>query len=74
MTQVNKKVKLQLVGLDGNAFELMGAFHARAKKENWTPEEIKTVLDEAMSSNYEHLVATLMDHCEDPNEDEEDYL
>jgi hypothetical protein len=59
-----KKVKLQLVGLDGNAFSLMGAFSRQAKKENWTQEEIKEVLDECKSGDYDHLLETLVDHCE----------
>jgi hypothetical protein len=57
----NKKVKLELVGLDGNAFALMGAFQQQARKEKWTPEEIKQVLDECRSGDYSHLLATLME-------------
>ena len=61
---VNKRVKLSLVGRDGNAFMLIGAFRRQAKKEHWTDDEIDRVTDEAMNGNYSHLVATLMDHCE----------
>lgn len=65
MTQiVNKKVNLNLVGLDGNAFSLMGAFQRQAKKEGWSKDEIKAVLDEATSDNYDYLLRTLDDHCE----------
>ncbi len=59
-----KKVNLELVGLDGNAFSLMGAFRKQARKEKWTPEEIKGVLDECQSGDYNHLLQTLMAHCE----------
>lgn len=58
-----KKVNLKLVGLDGNAFILMGAFRDQAEKEGWTEEEIDTVIEEAMSSDYNHLLATLIKHC-----------
>jgi hypothetical protein len=71
---VNKTVNLQLVGLDGNAFSLMGAFQRQAARENWTDAEIKAVLDECMSGNYEHLLYTLAQHCEpttDIDDDEE---
>ena len=69
----DKKVKLTLVGLNGNAFALMGAFQNAAKREGWTKDEIKFVLDECMSGDYNHLLVTLMDHCEDVNsEDDED--
>lgn len=61
---VEKKIKLKLAGLDGNAFSLMGAFANAARKEKWSKEEIDTVLDEAMSGEYNHLVATLAAHCE----------
>lgn len=58
-----KTINLELEGLDGNAFSLMGAFSKQARKEGWTPEEIKTVLDEAQSGDYNNLVSTLMNHC-----------
>jgi hypothetical protein len=58
-----KKVNLELVGLDGNAFSVMGAFQRQARREKWTKEEIDTVLQEAMSSDYNHLLATIAKHC-----------
>jgi hypothetical protein len=61
MNVPNKKVKLKLVGLDGNAYALMGAFQRQARKEKWTPDEIKMVLDECLSGDYDHLLATLME-------------
>jgi len=61
-----KKVKLKLVGLDGNAFAVMGAFQQQARREKWTTEEIDTVLQEAMSSDYHHLLATIAKHCVNP--------
>ncbi len=61
-----RRVKLRLVGLDGNAFALMGAFQRQAKKEKWTTEEIDAVLDDCRSGNYDHLLCVLMDHCEEP--------
>src|SRR5215204_306154 len=57
--QFNKKIKLDLVGLDGNAYSLMGAFQKQARREGWSAEEIKSVLDEAKSGDYAHLVTTL---------------
>jgi hypothetical protein len=58
-----KKVNLDLTTVDGNAFFLMGAFSNQAKRQGWTKEEIDSVMKEAMSSNYNHLVATLQLHC-----------
>lgn len=69
MATATKKIKLQLVGLDGNAFVLMGAFSRQAKKEGWTREEINAVLDDAKSGDYDNLLRVLMEHCEDPDDE-----
>lgn len=73
---VNKKVRMKLVGMDGNAFSILGRFSAQARKEKWTEEEIKKVREEAMRGDYDHLLGTIVDHCEDPDEteDEEDEM
>lgn len=60
----SKKVSLQLEGLDGNAFALMGAFSRQARREGWTPQEIESVLAECRSGDYDHLLQTLMAVCE----------
>lgn len=59
---VKKKVGMQLVGLDGNAFSLMGSFSKKAKRQGWTPDEIKVVIDECQSGDYDHLLTTLSNH------------
>ena len=66
-----KKVNLTLVGLDGNAFNLMGAFTKQAKRELWTKEEIDAVLKECMIGDYDHLLVTLMEHCDEEDRDDE---
>lgn len=60
-----KKVKLSLVGVDGNAYSIMGTFRQQAKREGWTQEEIDAVIDEATSDDYNHLVSTILKHTED---------
>lgn len=69
---VNKTVKLTLVGLNGNTFNLMGAFRKAARRQGWTENEINKVLDECKSGDYDHLLVTLMNHCEDGDGNEED--
>ena len=64
----NKQVKLTLVGLDGNAYSLMGAFSQAARQQGWTKEEIKVIIDECTSGNYDHLLVTLMEHTEEEDE------
>jgi hypothetical protein len=60
---VDKTVKLRLIGVDANAFSLMGAFQCQARKEGWSKKEIDTVINEATSGDYDHLLRTLSAHC-----------
>jgi len=60
-----KKVKLTLIGLDSNAFAIMGAFQKAARRQGWTQEEIKKVLDDAKNGDYDHFLSVIMNHCED---------
>ena len=59
-----KTVSMELVGLDGNAFSLMGHFSQNARRQGWSKEEIDIVMQECMSGDYNHLLCTLMDHTE----------
>lgn len=54
-----------MVGLDGNAFSLMGAWQKNAMRQGWTREEITPVLEKCMSSDYDNLLYTLMEHTEE---------
>lgn len=69
---INKTVNLDLVGVNGNAFMIMGVFRRQAKKEGWSQDEIDTVLKEAKSGDYNHLLATIENHCE-PKVKDHDY-
>ena len=64
-----KTVELELVGLDGNAYSLMGAFSHAARRQGFTKEEIDKVLTEAKTGDYDHLVYTLSEHCHTGDED-----
>ena len=55
-----KKVTLCLIGLDGNAFNLLGHFQRAAREQGWSAAEIKGVLTEATSSDYDHLLQVLL--------------
>ena len=55
MKDKTKKVKLNLVSMDGNAFVIIDAFEATAKKQGWTKQEITAVREVAMSGDYNHL-------------------
>jgi len=68
---IEKTVNLNLIGVNGNAFMIIGVFRRQAQKEGWTPEEIDKVIIEAKSSDYVHLLATIENHCEPKDEDNE---
>lgn len=70
MSIVNKKIRLKLVGIDGNIFAIMGAFSAAARKQKWTKQEINTVLNACMDCDaYDKALAIIIDHCENPSVD-----
>lgn len=68
--KIEKKVNLELVGLDSNAFSILGAFKCQARYEGWTSEEIDFVLTEAKKGDYNHLLATIYDYCDPAKETE----
>ena len=68
-----KKVKMELVGLDGNAFAIMGAWRSNALRQGWSQEEVRAVLKEAQSGDYDHLLATIAMNTTEPDDwDDED--
>jgi hypothetical protein len=71
-TRENKTLpEVQLVGEDGNAYFIMGRWESAARKVGWTPDEIKAVLDDARSSDYNHLLRTIMDNSVQPEWEDE---
>jgi hypothetical protein len=72
MTPNLPKVKMQLVGADGNAFAILGSFQREARRQGWDKESIQEVIQTATSSDYNHLLATIIEHTEDIGEDEGD--
>ena len=63
--QEDKRVIGSFNGIDGNVFVLMGYFQKLARQQGFSNEWIQGVLDEAMSSDYNHLVGTLLMHMEE---------
>ncbi len=70
--KIEKTVNLELVGVNGNAFAVMGLFSRQARREGWTHEEIDLVLEEAKSGDYDHLLSTIMTYCEPQDEHEQE--
>ncbi len=63
---------MQLLGIDGNAFSIIGSFQKNARKQGWTQEEIKSVVDEATNSDYNHLLVTILKYVDDCDDNEYD--
>ena len=64
----HKKVKLNLVGVDGNAFAILATFAKAAKSQGWNKSEIDAVVKEATTGDYNHLLQTMLKYTESPEE------
>ena len=58
-----------LVGVDGNAYSIMGYVTHAMRKEGYTKEEQDAYLAEAMSGDYDNLVAVSFDMVNRINEE-----
>jgi hypothetical protein len=52
------EIQVQLVGLDGNAYSIMGRVSAALKEAGITKEEIDKYYAESTSGDYDHLIRT----------------
>ncbi len=62
MTTATERPVLRLVGEDGNAFAIMGRARAAARRAGWANERITELLENAMSGDYNHLLAVMTDN------------
>jgi hypothetical protein len=51
---------VQLTGIDGNAFMVLGVTCKAMRRFGVPPQEIKAFQDEATSGDYDHLIQTVM--------------
>ena len=61
----NRKVKGSLIGIDGNAFIVMGHFRKLAKQQGFSKDWIDGVIAEAKSGDYENLLRVIDGNMED---------
>jgi len=52
--------QLNLVGISGNAYVILGAANRAARKAGWSQKKIEEIMEEAQSSDYDHLLQTMM--------------
>ena len=62
------KHKYNLVGIDGNAYSIMGYVTNAMKEEGFSKAERDEYLRDAMSSNYDHLLYVSIDYIGQCNE------
>jgi len=55
---------VRLVGMDGNAFAVLGACKEAARKAGWSDDQIRLVQEEMMNGDYNHLLATACKYFE----------
>lgn len=63
----NKK-EYSLIGVDGNAFSIMGYVRRAMKETGFTREEIEAYTKNATSGDYNHLLAVSIDMIDKCNE------
>lgn len=61
------KREYTLVGVNGNAFAIMGYVVRAMKLERKSKDEIDAYIRDAKSSDYTHLIAVSVDMCEELN-------
>ena len=57
---LNPGVIVQLSGKDGNAYAIIGAVRLAMRRANLPQQAIKTFTEEAMASDYDHVLQTAM--------------
>lgn len=62
------KQEYSLVGVDGNAFCIMGYVSKAMKRTGYEREDVDKYLKEAQSSDYDNLVSVSFDQIEEVNE------
>ena len=63
-----------LIGIDGNAYSVMGYVKKAMREQKFSQEEINAYMADAMSSDYNHLLCVssdMIDKCNDRCESEE---
>ena len=53
-------ITVELTGINGNAFSILGACRRAAERAKLPQEEIDTFYTEATSDDYDHLIQTAM--------------
>lgn len=64
-----ERPKVKLIGEDGNAFAIMGRVVRALRKAGYSSEKVAEYRKEAMSGDYNHLLAVTMDWVDEGGEE-----
>lgn len=64
-----KKVQVDLIGEDGNAYAIMGRVTKALRRAGYGPEVIKEYRDKATSGDYDNLLRVTMEYAEDSDDE-----
>ena len=64
------KVKVKLVGEDGNAFSILGRV-SKALKRSGQPEAAAEYMEKATAGDHDHLLNVTMEYVDEPDEEDE---
>jgi len=67
------KAELQLVGLDGNAWSIIGATKQAMRTWGYSSQAQHEMSEDATSGDYNHVIQTAMFWTDSPEDEEDDY-
>ena len=67
----HEKVKVALIGEDGNAFSILGRVN-KALKQSGQPEAAAEYMEKATAGDYDHLLQVTLEYVEEPDEEDEE--
>ena len=68
-----KKPVVNLIGLDSNAFSIIGECHRAAKAAGWTTPQWNAVRAEMMNSDYENLLQVALHYFDVATPEDDDF-
>jgi hypothetical protein len=70
LIQENGKANGNLLGVDGNAFGIMGYTAGRLRMADWPKDDITKVMEIAQSGGYDNVIATCLTVLEEDDPDD----
>jgi len=55
------QLSVKLIGVDGNAFSIIGQCKAAMMKAKWPRDKMDAVVNDMMSGDYDHLLQVVLD-------------